>query len=67
MTAREQFQRGDRVRESAHYRRLRTPKVKPARTGTVIGFGRSAHVVTVQRDGQTTPIGYHCSWWEKVG
>lgn len=62
MTAREKFQRGQRVRLSDEGR---------ARTGarrefvaTVVGYGREDHLVTIIRDGLKTRECYHMKFLE---
>lgn len=61
MTARELFQRGQRVQLSPEGRRRDISR--SVSTGRVVGFGRSVELVVVLRDGLKTPMSFHYAFW----
>jgi hypothetical protein len=62
-TARDVFNRGDRVVLSDKGEEHNIRPAKMPRTGTVVGFGRDPQTVTIVPDGTKTTIACHMSFW----
>jgi hypothetical protein len=68
MTARENFNIGDRVRLSPQGVKLRTAlhARKGNSTGKIVGYGRSPEDVRILIDGNSRPYTFHMEFWERV-
>ncbi len=65
-TARQRFQKGDKVKmtQAALDMRLDGQRVR-RNTGTVVGFARRYNCITVVLDGTKTRRCFHMDFWEK--
>lgn len=64
-SARDKFNKGDRVRLSESGRK-RLHKGDVDRPGTVVGFSQLKECVRILRDGNTEPMTYHMNYWDVV-